>query len=138
MKNRQKNDQRSGQAILLMILILGTVLLSSTVIAGLLVIYQLRQTVDLGESTKAIYAADGGTEWALYTFFCIDGSYCATPGIPPEPVFANGPYTEIHCYDNLGVEVFCEDPTMNMIRSLGVSVNSARAFEVCFNRLCTF
>lgn len=52
--------------MLLTVLILSGTILSATTIAGLLMLYQIRQSADIASSNKAIYAADSGLEQALY------------------------------------------------------------------------
>ena len=47
------------------LLISGTIL-GATTIAGLLMLYQLRQATNVGYSLQALFAADSGLEWKLY------------------------------------------------------------------------
>lgn len=61
------SSDRSGQALLLTVIALGGTLLGATTIAGLLMLYQIRQATDLKDSNKAIFAADAGLELANYT-----------------------------------------------------------------------
>jgi hypothetical protein len=58
--------KRSGQAMLIAVLSLGGAILGATTVAGLLTLYQIRATTDTANSAKAIFAADTGTEWALF------------------------------------------------------------------------
>lgn len=60
---------RSGQVMILTVLMLGATMLGATTIAGLLMLYQVRQASDIINSTKAVYAADAGVDAALYQFF---------------------------------------------------------------------
>lgn len=55
--------------MLLTVLIVSGTILSATVIAGLLMIYQLRQATQFGLSLQALFAADSGLEWKLYQSF---------------------------------------------------------------------
>ncbi len=59
----------SGQAITMMLLFISGIMLSATVIAGLLIVYQVRQAIDAGASARSVFAADAGTEAALYCFY---------------------------------------------------------------------
>ncbi len=73
--------------MLLTVVILSGLLLSASTIGGLLMLYQIRQSADIANSSKAIYAADSGLEWRLYKFFkdgakcldCPDGQNCTQP-----------------------------------------------------------
>ena len=60
---------RSGQAMILSVLAIGGTLLGATTIAGLVMLYQLRQTRDTQGSAKAVFAADAGVEYAIYHYF---------------------------------------------------------------------
>ncbi len=127
--------------MILTILALGGTILAGTTIAGLLVVYQIRQTTDLANSAKAIFAADSGIEWGLYQYF-----QCSQSSPPPEcnsanptshvnpPVFSNGANVTvtITCYDQANNQVLCTDPTVFSIRSLGKSGAVSRALEQTF------
>lgn len=80
--------------MLLTVLILSGTILGATTIAGLLMLYQIRQSADIANSTKAIYAADTGIEKQLYDFF--NGGTCA--GGPAETgVLDNGAQFSVTC-----------------------------------------
>jgi hypothetical protein len=53
--------------MLLIMIALGGTLLGATTIAGLLMMYQIRQSADLRDSNMAIFAADAGLEMVGYT-----------------------------------------------------------------------
>lgn len=72
--------------MLLTVLILGGSILGASAIAGYLMTLKIRNSSDIINSTKAIYAADAGIEWKLYNLF--KNSY-------PKPVFFNGVQFEI-------------------------------------------
>jgi hypothetical protein len=59
----------NGQTIILIVVMMGGILLTATTIAGLLMFYQVQQSNDFGDSTKAIYAADAGLERAIYYYY---------------------------------------------------------------------
>lgn len=58
-----------GQVMLLTVLIVSGTILGATTIAGLLMVYQIRQATNFGESLQALFAADTGLEWQLYRKF---------------------------------------------------------------------
>lgn len=82
--------KRNGQVLLLTSLALGGTILAVTAIAGLLVLFQIRQATDIAASTRAIYAADSGIELGNYLFL---KSYNTSPSplenayLTPEEVF---------------------------------------------------
>ncbi len=55
-----------GQVMLLTVMLLSGTVIGATAIAGLLTVYQLRQSSNAADSMKALYAADTGIEWELY------------------------------------------------------------------------
>lgn len=110
-----KHSPRSGQMMLLTTLALGSMMLGVTTIAGLLMIFQLRQTTNFADSAKAIFAADAGIEWSLYNFSC-QGDPDAKPCIPSSTLsFSNG----------AKVSVSNDGLTMKSIGSAG---SASRAF----------
>ena len=125
---------RSGQVMILTILALGGTLLGATTIAGLLTLYQIRNSTDLANSAKAIFAADAGVEWGLYKFSCANGGL-QTPCVVPEPdaniSFSNGSSVKVTCL-GAGAVVDCTNPSVTSIKSVGASGGSTRAFEVFF------
>lgn len=64
-----KKLYEKGQAMILSITMLGGVLVGISVIAGLLVIYQIRQVNDVENSARAFFAADAGLEWETYRIY---------------------------------------------------------------------
>ena len=113
---------RSGQAMLIAVLALGWAMLGATTIAGFLMAYQIRDTTDFVNSARSVFAADGGTEWALYQFY-VDTS-------TPMFVMSNGATTTVTRYDAAADVVACGDPSEAQAVSKGVSGNTARAFLV--------
>ncbi len=77
-------DKRSGQVMLLTVLIVSGTILGATTIAGLLMLYQIRQATNFGQSLQALFAADTGLEWKLYQSF-IDPNY-PQPTMSPESI----------------------------------------------------
>lgn len=69
---------RSGQAILLSVIMLNGILISASAVAGLLITYQIRQANDSVESMKAFFAADAGIEDALYCYYMLSSGTAAS------------------------------------------------------------
>ncbi len=99
--------------LLVVVLLSGTVL-GGTAIAGLLMLYQVRQATLATDSMRAIFAADAGMEWEFYKA-TKDSAY-------RKPVLSNGAVFETK---NDGIT----------IKSTGYANERrtvARAFEVSF------
>ena len=124
-------EARGGQVMILTVLALGGTILGATTIAGLLMLYQLRQTSDLASSAKAITAADAGIEWSFYNLFCKEASKDPCP-MPPLDTFSNGASVKVTCYDSAGQDADCAGDSVRTIRSIGTSGNASRAFEANF------
>ncbi len=129
--------------MLLSILALGGAILGATTIAGVLMLYQIRATTDTQNSAKAIFAADAGTEWTLFDYYC-DVTSTLEPlsrcvpsgGLPGSPreqamppgtvasstqgiaTFSNGAVMEATCYD-------ASSPTPNTVACSSVSAVTA-------------
>lgn len=97
--------------MLLTTVVIGGLLLTASAIAGLLMLYQLRQTTDVTNSTKAIFAADTGIEYELYRMFKENPNYL-------KPAMTNGAGFDTTVYGT------------STIKSIGNSKNSSRAFEI--------
>jgi hypothetical protein len=133
-----KDNRRSGQALIIAVLSLGGAILGATTIAGLLTIYQIRATTDSENSAKSIFAADAGVNLALFDFYCsTDGPGGRCPSVTPDvsdypgTPFSNGATTTLNCYeapDASGPTTFCSDPNTEAAISTGVSLGSERAF----------
>ncbi len=89
------------------VLVLGGSILGASAIAGYLTTLRIRQSTDLVNSTKAIFAADAGLEWELYKQFKSSAA---------KPVFSNN-------------ASFDSTNSGTVIKSLGYAGNSFRAFE---------
>jgi hypothetical protein len=122
---------RSGQVMILTVLALGGTLLGATTVAGLLTLYQIRNSTDLANSAKAIFAADAGVEWGLYNAFCASTGKTPCP-VPPLGGFSNDSSVEVICQDGAGEVVNCEDPGIVSLKAIGSAGGSSRAFEASF------
>lgn len=144
MKRAEIKNKRSGQVMILTVMALGGAILGATTIAGLLMLYQIRQSTDLANSAKAIYAADAGLEMSLYNWFCDSNN--RTPCPAPNAaawngktlVLTNGSKAVVsqYCFDSNGAQLQTCVPTSNAssttFKSLGSSGNSSRAFGLSF------
>lgn len=115
--------------MILTVLTLGGALLGATTIAGLLMLYQVRQGADTGQSARAVFAADAGIEWGLYNLLCQTDPTTTPCPLTELPTFRNGATVEVHCLDDAGEEVAnCSPESTVTIKALGRSGNTARAF----------
>lgn len=124
--------QNSGQVMLITVLALSGALLGATTISGLLMLYQIRQTADVVNSTKAIFAADAGLEWRLYKFFKTDSQTCKDcpdGGQCPQPTFANNASFQSTCQE----QIFGAEQNITL-RSVGKAFKNSRALELVFTR----
>ncbi|KKW45497.1 MAG: hypothetical protein A3A43_00770 [Candidatus Liptonbacteria bacterium RIFCSPLOWO2_01_FULL_56_20] len=112
--------------MILAVLALGGAILGATTIAGLLMVYEVRQASDLNNSAKAVFAADAGIEWGLYQFFNPSSTN-------PRPTFGNNATSTTSCYD-AGDALLpdCRDEAVSTIRARGSAGNVSRAFELTF------
>lgn len=104
----------------------GTVLAAAT-IAGLLVLYQLRQAGDFSSSAVAIFAADAGTEFGLYNF------YQSTSTKQESTLTLSNTDTglALDCLDDAGDVVGCGivgNTSATLLRTLGTYRGTTRAF----------
>ena len=98
--------------MLIAVLTLGGAILGATTLAGLLMLYQIRATTDTENSAKAIFAADAGVNWALYSYF--DPPLGVMPGTPmyqstDTSMLDNGATVIVKCSDANGNQVDCDN-----------------------------
>lgn len=119
-RNSKFRNQRpkSGQAMLILVLILGATMLGVTAIAGYVSLQKLKASTDIRDSTVAIYAADSGVEWCFYTKFGPVGSS------------TNPCNTTETLRNNSSVSVI---DSGTMVKSIGQMGNSFRAFGIFLN-----
>jgi hypothetical protein len=108
-------DNKKGQVMLLTVVVLSATILGATTIAGLLTMYQVRQSTDIINSGKAIFAADAGLECEYYridnpAFNCADVSASFTNGA------------------SFTTTILQVGPPL-VIRSVGTAGTAVRAFE---------
>jgi len=120
--------------MLIAVLSLGGAILAATTIAGLLMLYQLRASTDSESSAKAVFAADSGVEWSLYSYFTQLNISTTTLG------GSNATY-QVTCYNNAAVPqvVACDgsNGTTTLAVSRGAALDTARAFYVNFGSAST-
>jgi len=137
MKGVTTYEARRGQAMLLAILTLGATMLGATTIAGLLMVYQIRQVTNFRDSAESIFAADAGTEWALYSYF-----QQGVPQVPPPgknlgggvSQLGNDAMVSVACFDVNDVAYPCSDET-DTIEAVarGSTANTKRTFITTFS-----
>lgn len=111
--------------MLLTVLVLSGTILGTTTIAGLLTLYQIRQSTDIINSGKAIFAADAGLECEFYRF---------TQNKPAD--FCQGVVQELTndaFFTTTSTTKILPPPpattTQRIIESSGTSRNAIRAFK---------
>jgi len=74
-----------GQVMLLSIMILGGVMLSASVIGGVVLLHQIKQVHDAESSAKAVFASDTGIEYASWCYFkegcSVSGESCTSTSV---------------------------------------------------------
>lgn len=98
--------------MILTVVIITSSILGVALVAGMLIVFQIRSSGDFANTNKAIFAADAGTEWWLYNYYKDPNILSST--IP----FSNG----------ASFEVFEQPP--NKARIVGMAGKSKRAFFV--------
>lgn len=126
--NSGKGFQRSGQALLMTVVAIGAAMLATSVIAGLLMSYQIRGSTDIGNSQHAIAAADAGLECQMYDEF--NGGTVSCSGI----AFSNSAkVVNVTCTDSTDATVACSaTSTVSNIYSSGNYKGAERTLEVSF------
>jgi len=105
------------------VLTLGAVMLGATAISGFLILYQIRMSSNAADSAKAIFAADAGIDWGIYSF-------TRPTSTPPSTSFSNGSRFEVVCKDPSGNTVQCTNASTSLIRSSGYAGSITRVFEL--------
>lgn len=114
-------NKRSGQVMLITVVMLSGAVLASTSLAGLLILYQLRQATNAKASMQAVFAADAGLEWAFYNE---NRSVAPEPYPHTSPPLSNGTVSSPIIYT---VDKNDADPLP--LKSIGQSGRTARAFQ---------
>ena len=120
--------------MLIAVLALGGAILGATTVAGLLTLYQIRATTDTANSAKAIFAADTGTEWALFNYYCgVTPDQCPDGPLVTSTFAGSGASMTVSCYENYdatGYPILCSNTSTVAAISSGVANGSERAFFI--------
>lgn len=127
---KQIKDNK-GQVMILSVLLISSAVLAAASLAGLLILFQLRQATDAESSAKAVFAADSGIERALFARYqenhCESGE--GVDIVSPQNFFS---------FENVDVEfrvVFSEGDGCNSAKSTALTGRSSRSFEILFGNL---
>jgi hypothetical protein len=119
------NLNKNGQVMIIVSLALGGVMLTSTVVGGLLIANQIRQAGNIVNSGKALYAADAALEWGLYQFYKQDTSAEA-------PSFTNNSTFITLCYSGASPVSCTGGNIITDIVGKGIFGKVSRAFQISF------
>ncbi len=111
-------NNRFGQAVVVAILTIGITLLGATAFAGVIMANELRAAGSVPDSANAIFIADSGVNWALYSY--LTGKSVAQPGVP------SGESLLVTCFDSTGAALACTSPDVKTVVSKGTSVGGSR------------
>lgn len=109
--------------MIMVIIMIGGLLLSATAIAGILMIYQIRQANDAASSAQAFFAADAALEWQLAVTYA---GYNGNEN-PLNSIFTSGSLTAtstVTPIEGIGLDFV----------SQGFSGNTVRALETIFTQ----
>lgn len=123
LNNFKKN--KKGQVMIIVSLSLGGVMMISSLVGGILILNQLRQSKNIIDSTKAIYAADAALEYGFYQF---KGNNRAE-----NPILNNQTQAITKCFDKDMKNIDCKD-SENVVYIIGKGQTSliTRAFQMSF------
>jgi hypothetical protein len=133
--------------MLLTVLVLAGTFISATVVAGLLIVYQLNQITRVTDSARSIFAADAGIERGLFKMFRCNqfpipntswgpssgySSLCVLLATSP-PAPGLEPFSNDATYQlDMQPSTSATPGTASSLKSVGRAGKSARALEVTF------
>lgn len=129
--NHNKISVRGGQSMIMTVLLLSGAILGATSIVGLLLVYEVRHSGNISNSTRALSAADSGLQCALMKDKEGESSArdCGNLSDPIELGTCSSP-GNINCA--VYYVEYINDPDTGLpvgARSTGVSNRTARAFQ---------
>jgi len=126
--------------MIIAVLALGGAMIGATAIAGFLALYQLRATTDSVNSAKSVFAADSGTDFALFSYYCAALNPPRCSGAPQlQTPLADGASLAVTCYDasSTVLPTCYNDTSTSYVVSVGSSLSTERAFYVQINSATT-
>jgi Tfp pilus assembly protein PilX len=115
--------KQNGQVMIVVVLALGAVMIGANIVGGVLINSQIRQSTNIIDSTKAIYAADAAIEAGYYQFL---------KGNNVSLTFSNRASSTIKCFDGLRNSVSCNATSVSYIVGQGFAGRVTRALELQF------
>jgi Tfp pilus assembly protein PilX len=115
--------KQNGQVMIVVVLALGAVMIGANIVGGVLINSQIRQSTNIIDSTKAIYAADAAIEAGYYQFL---------KGNNVSLTFSNRASSTIKCLDSLRNNVSCNATSVSYIVGQGFAGRVSRALELQF------
>jgi uncharacterized protein YdgA (DUF945 family) len=116
--------KQNGQVMIVVVLALGAVMIGANIVGGVLINSQIRQSTNIIDSTKAIYAADAAIEAGYYQFLKGISNINLT--------FSNRASSTIKCFDGLRNSVSCNATSVSYIVGQGFAGRVTRALELQF------
>jgi len=113
----------------LTVVVLGAIISSVTVIAGVLMSFQLRRSADVAASARAIFASDAGVECMLYEIFGTNGDL-DTAGKVSNCEDQSNDFSNKASYDIRGVESDIVEGVPRAYKSIGRVSNSVRSIDI--------
>lgn len=123
---------KSGQAVLVLVMIMGAAVLGITTIAGFITIQKIRGATDIRDSVRSIDAADAGIECALYQKYGRSGGGDVA-ACGPTLTFSNQSLGETIPAASVDVQVDKTD--YNIVKSIGSVGRVSRGFGLFFSEL---
>jgi len=120
---------KEGQVMFLTVVVLGAIISSVTVIAGVLMSFQLRRSADVAASARAIFASDAGVECMLYEIFGTNGDL-DTAGKVSNCEDQSKDFSNKASYDIRGVESDIVEGVPRAYKSIGRVSNSVRSIDI--------
>lgn len=136
--------KKSGQAMVLVTIMIGAIMATVGAVAGFLTYYEIRQSNDSEKSTMAFYAADAGIEKTLLCYFTYPGveelsevcDFGGEGGVLLLTLDNNASAeTELECLNSEGQSVSCADNEAVAgfaIKSFGGAQDTERVLETFF------